>query len=183
MRQKIVGRGRTYPFRDWFRKSGFAWNKQLRHWEKESEDCRELERLALYAVDRFELIVDEASSSENVVQRHDVDAVSPSEFHVPPWATRQPHRISKNVPAQPTSKITIPDPTNQEVDGQQGVAVHCLVCGSFVPAARIAAVPATRLCLIHASERGVNGIRKIHEPWGSRDAWKKDRSSWKKIHT
>jgi hypothetical protein len=60
---------------------------------------------------------------------------------------------------------------------------HCANCGKPIPDARLKAVPGTRLC-VYCAENDLSGApsRRVSEPWGSREAWKRDRASWKRTH-
>ena len=60
---------------------------------------------------------------------------------------------------------------------------YCASCGKPIPAARLDAVPGTRLCAICAEgDPSGSPNRRVSEPWGSRDAWKRDKASWKRTH-
>ncbi len=74
----------------------------------------------------------------------------------------------------PVSKTNSKSP-QAEFDGQ------CLECGKPIPAARLQANPEARLC-IRCAETHPSGQknRVQQETWGNRDAWKKDRGSWKR---
>ena len=59
----------------------------------------------------------------------------------------------------------------------------CARCGKLIPAARLDAVPGTKLC-VDCAEDDPSGApnRRVSEPWGSRDAWKRDKAGWKRTH-
>jgi hypothetical protein len=60
---------------------------------------------------------------------------------------------------------------------------YCASCGKMIPADRLSAVPGTRLCVVCAENDPCGSPnRSVSEPWGSRDAWKGDKASWKRTH-
>ena len=61
--------------------------------------------------------------------------------------------------------------------------VSCEGCGRIIPDKRIEAMPNTKLCVGCASnDPSGQKARTERETWGSRDDWKRDRSSWKRSH-
>ncbi|MGO4508016.1 TraR/DksA C4-type zinc finger protein [Bradyrhizobium sp. 2TAF36] len=58
---------------------------------------------------------------------------------------------------------------------------QCRGCSEEIPADRLAAMPGTHLCVDCASGQPPPK-KRIKEPWGTRDAWRRDRASWKKAH-
>jgi hypothetical protein len=61
--------------------------------------------------------------------------------------------------------------------------ISCAGCGRIIPEKRIEAIPNTKLCVGCASDDpSGQKARTEKEPWGSRDDWKRDRSSWKRSH-
>ena len=61
--------------------------------------------------------------------------------------------------------------------------VSCEDCGRIIPDKRIEAMPNTKLCVGCASnDPSGQKARTEKETWGSRDDWKRDRSSWKRSH-
>lgn len=61
--------------------------------------------------------------------------------------------------------------------------VSCEGCGRIIPDKRIESMPNTKLCVGCASnDPSGQKARTEKETWGSRDDWKRDRSSWKRSH-
>jgi RNA polymerase-binding transcription factor DksA len=55
--------------------------------------------------------------------------------------------------------------------------VHCLSCGEEIPEKRLEALPGTKLCVdCAASNPNENNRKRIAEPLGSRDDYKRDRA-------
>ena len=80
--------------------------------------------------------------------------------------------------ATPTSPFQPPD-DEATVFGR----VSCEGCGRIIPDKRIEAMPNTKLCVSCASNYpSGQKARTERETWGSRDDWKRDRSSWKRSH-
>ena len=57
---------------------------------------------------------------------------------------------------------------------------ECSGCGDPIPEERLAVNPNTRFC-VNCAKDDPSGRkdRSLEETWGSRDAWKRDRASWK----
>ena len=61
------------------------------------------------------------------------------------------------------------------------LALQCFHCNFPISPARLAAVPQTRYCADCAREGSqMPANRKVKEPWGTREAFKKDRASWQR---
>jgi hypothetical protein len=61
------------------------------------------------------------------------------------------------------------------------LAVKCVRCGEELLKERVAAMPGTRLCVECASSDPSQDRRRfIEEPWGSPEAYKRDRGSWRR---
>ncbi|MBK1671183.1 hypothetical protein CKO28_24575 [Rhodovibrio sodomensis] len=59
--------------------------------------------------------------------------------------------------------------------------VACTQCGRTIPERRLEAVPTTRLCVVCADDDPIGQPnRRSAEPWGDREAWKRDRGSWRR---
>jgi len=60
----------------------------------------------------------------------------------------------------------------------------CIRCGEIIPEIRLMSKPGTRLHLECEYDNKPSSDKKrfIHEPLGSREAFKRDRASWKKRH-
>ena len=57
---------------------------------------------------------------------------------------------------------------------------QCLGCRAKIPSERLRVVPGTRYCAQCAESFSPNYKRYVTETWGTRQDWKRDRSSWKK---
>ncbi len=81
------------------------------------------------------------------------------------------------VPARKTKQAEYePDrEPRREPTCSSGHSRYCEYCGTTIPDARIAALPDTRLCIDCASnDPSGRPNRRVSEPWGSRDDWKRD---------
>jgi len=75
-----------------------------------------------------------------------------------------------------------PEPPRSRTSGATDPGC-CASCGKLIPAARLDAVPGTRLCVVCAEDDSSGSPnRRVSEPWGSRDDWNKDKASWKRTH-
>jgi RNA polymerase-binding transcription factor DksA len=171
---KLVGRGKTYPHREWFRNAGFDWNLAVRQWEKHSDDVTELERLRIYAADKFEILCENEYSAARISEPVN------TERHVDTTQIKLSQELTQSNSEQPTGRLKV-DGTRSIVPPAQ--SKECTVCGRIIPPARLAAVPDTEFCVDHADQWGRNPKRFIAEPLGTRDDWKRDRASWKKTNT
>ena len=62
--------------------------------------------------------------------------------------------------------------------------VSCAECGDEIPKGRLELIPNTQFCVSCAENKDPQSRqnRKINETWGTREDWKRDRSSWKRTH-
>lgn len=59
----------------------------------------------------------------------------------------------------------------------------CIRCGTIIPEIRLQSKPETRLCIdCEHSHPPTQTKRVVVEPLGSREAYKRDRASWKRSH-
>ena len=64
------------------------------------------------------------------------------------------------------------------------VLVDCAECGDEIAKGRLELIPNTKFCVSCAENKDPQSRqnRKINETWGTREDWKRDRSSWKRTH-
>ena len=60
----------------------------------------------------------------------------------------------------------------------------CVECGDEIAKGRLELIPNTKFCVSCAENKDPQSRqnRKINETWGTREDWKRDRSSWKRTH-
>jgi very-short-patch-repair endonuclease len=99
-----------------------------------------------------------------------------------PFVSQNPASATDPPEARRARRGVSPEqPKPQRSDAIEGG--YCAGCGKMIPAARLAAVPGTRLCVSCAEDDPCGSpSRSVSEPWGSRDAWKRDKASWKRTH-
>jgi hypothetical protein len=90
-------------------------------------------------------------------------------------------KLKKQLPSSPEPKIRTSHFRTSSAGGD--AKKNCLNCRTPIAEARLKAMPNTRLC-INCAKRDPSGQanRRSSETWGTRDDWKKDRSSWKRAH-
>ncbi|WP_010437908.1 TraR/DksA C4-type zinc finger protein [Ruegeria conchae] len=90
--------------------------------------------------------------------------------------------ISFEETSNPTSKPDHFDDKNEVVEALEAsnlkISVLCEGCDAEIPKARLEAVPGTKLCTSCASAQPYKK-KKVAEPWGTREDFKKDRLSWR----
>ena len=81
-----------------------------------------------------------------------------------------------------TSSAAISSRPNSKSSGASGHC-YCTNCGKPIPDGRLRAVPGTKLCVDCAqNDPSAAPNRSVSEPWGSREAWKRDKARWKRTH-
>lgn len=74
-------------------------------------------------------------------------------------------------------KIRIESTGDQTAEIINSREIRCEECDSIIPNKRLEVVPTTKLCVNCASSQPFQKLR-VEEPWGTREAFKKDRQSW-----
>lgn len=182
---KMICFGRTYPHRHWFRKNGFDWDHTSRHWWKVTSNDADLEAVATYSAGNFEvglelLTVDLQQSKLGSVQVSSDETNQASEQIVqhPPVAKVG---TDGSVDVAPSTEIT--NEKSVEVRSSSSLqSRECISCGEIIPEGRLRLVPTATFCTACSQATEGNYRKKIKETWGDREAFKRDRSSWKRTH-
>lgn len=164
MPYKVYCFGRTYSHRHWFRENGFQWDSDKREWWKIISMKSELLFVEAYSKGRFKVGLEQQTAIAQKSER----GTAPDQRSVNTDEGRQKADLNDPVTDPPIMRA------------KKSEAKECVSCGDTISAARLKAVPSAIYCVECAASRESDYKRKIVDTWGDRDAWRRDRASWKR---